>query len=462
MDDGIMGLFAKLPREVRDQIYQELLRYTGDSFTSKREGPEQTEKLGIIYTCRQISEEVTSHLYENKVLHFHISPHYRLQSWLYITNEWGWKVHLCSLDNAATSAFLGIPYQKLKAIKIEIEAPRLRDPGQVICLLWKVRDIVELLLAVQNQVGLPRELEVHLVDSKTSKWSGQHRRYLWKAQYSHWRPGLPVTMPQRSLSPKILNKATGQYEELYGENQFCFRNYDYQTILQPFYLLHDIPKATVHVPDEIAAHLTLSEMMVDFGSSQDNAFWDKDLVQRSLDLNFLQHDRALDRLWGSTASMMRLHRFSTWFTHGLGSESKYLNEIEGTLQDTTTAITFDPEKKAIFTSSLKVRYDWMLLFNPLSAAMQRIEARREQTLRYVENQPARLSYINWGTISKLAASSETALEEEQAESEQDPERNSKWDKKEWHNYYAVGIPVWSDMYPDLFKMLQKFHFGTLD
>jgi hypothetical protein len=91
---------------------------------------------------------------------------------------------------------------------------------------------------------------------------------------------------------------------------------------------------------------------------------------------------------------MRLHRFSTWFTHSLGSESKYLNEIEGTLQDTNTAITLNPEKNAIFTSSLKVRYDWMLLFNPLSARMQKIEARREQTLRYVESQPALRSYIN--------------------------------------------------------------------
>jgi hypothetical protein len=274
-------------------------------------------------------------------------------------------------------------------------------------------------------------------------------------------------MPQRSLTSKTLNKATGRierYEEIYGENQFCIRNYDYQTILEPFYLLHDIPEATVHVPDEIAAHLTSSEMMVDFGSSQESALWDKDLVQRSLDLNFLQHDRALDRLWGPTASMMRLHRFSTWFTNDLGSESKYLNEIEGTIYDPTTAMTFDPEEKemAIFTSSLKVRYDWMLLFNPLSAAMQRIEARREQTLQYLETQPALLSCINWRRISELAAASQTAEEEEQAESGENPERNSKWDKKEWHNYYAGGIPVWSDMYPDLFKMLQKFHFGTLD
>jgi hypothetical protein len=232
--------------------------------------------------------------------------------------------------------------------------------------------------------------------------------------------------------------------------------------LQPFYLLHDIPKAIVYVPDEIAAHLILSEMMVGFGSSQDDAFWDKDLVQRSLDLTFLEHDKVLDRLWGSTASMMRLHRFSAWFTHGLGSESKYLNEIEGALYDPNTAMTIDPEKKAILTSSLEVRYDWMLLFNPLSAAMQRIEARRERNLRYVESRPALLSYINWGRVAKLAASSQTASEEEQADSKQDSERNSKWDKKEWHNYYAAGIPVWSDMYPNLFKMLQKFHFGTLD
>jgi hypothetical protein len=321
---------------------------------------------------------------------------------------------------------------------------------------------VELLLEVQNQVGLPGKVEVHLVDSKTTKWSTQHQRYLWNEQYSHWWWGPPVTMPQRIFTPNILKQATRRYKPNYGGNQRHFHNYDYQTILQPFYLLHDIPKATVHVPDEIAAHLTLSEMMVDFGSSQDDAFWDKDLVQRSLDLTFLQLDIGLERLWGSTASMMRLHRFSTWFTHGLGSESKYLNKIGSTLYGPNAAITLDAKCKAKFTSALKVRYDCMLLFNPLSAAMQKIDARREQNLQYYESRTAFLSYINWGRFSKLAASSQTASEEQQGESEQDPEKNSKLEKKEWHNYYVAGIPVWSEMCFDLFKMLQEFHFGTLN
>jgi hypothetical protein len=57
----------------------------------------------------------------------------------------------------------------LKVIKTEIEVPSLGDSVQVVCLLWKVRDLVKLLLAAQHKVGLPREIEVHLVDLKGSK-----------------------------------------------------------------------------------------------------------------------------------------------------------------------------------------------------------------------------------------------------------------------------------------------------
>jgi hypothetical protein len=57
----------------------------------------------------------------------------------------------------------------LKVIKTEIEVPRLGDSVQVVCLLWKVRDLVKLLLAAQHKVGLRREIEVHLVDLKGSK-----------------------------------------------------------------------------------------------------------------------------------------------------------------------------------------------------------------------------------------------------------------------------------------------------
>jgi hypothetical protein len=71
---------------------------------------------------------------------------------------------------------------------------------------------------------------------------------------------------------------SGSYDKTFRENQSCIFNYDYQAILQLFYLPHGIPKAVVHVPDEIAAHLALSGIVVDFAALQDNAFWDKDLI----------------------------------------------------------------------------------------------------------------------------------------------------------------------------------------
>ena len=83
----------------------------------------------------------------------------------------GAELHLRDLQDAASRGFSSLPYTKLKGIRVEVEAPDSTDPGQVICLLKKAVSLVDLLSQVD---GLP-DFEIHLMDSKPSKWSEESK-----------------------------------------------------------------------------------------------------------------------------------------------------------------------------------------------------------------------------------------------------------------------------------------------
>jgi hypothetical protein len=68
-------------------------------------------------------------------------------------------------------SFRELPYERLKAIKIEIAAPDVADPGQYRCLWKRVRGLVDLLSQSEDQP----QIEIHLVEDPSlgrgiSKW----------------------------------------------------------------------------------------------------------------------------------------------------------------------------------------------------------------------------------------------------------------------------------------------------
>ena len=128
--DSELGMLASLPRELRDEIWRYLSMQTGFTY---------------LQASRQVYDEAFPTIYNDAVLHFHVSLKYQYKSWLDLENNIGVKWPLTSLDGSIKRGFGNLPYHKLKSIQINIEAPELRDPGQVLCLHKKCTNLAELL-----------------------------------------------------------------------------------------------------------------------------------------------------------------------------------------------------------------------------------------------------------------------------------------------------------------------------
>jgi hypothetical protein len=177
-----------------------------------------------------------------------------------------------------------------------------------VCLWKKVTNLVDLL----SQAGGLPNVKIRLQNSGLARWSTEG-----KAQKS---------IPHQD----DLYNIPGAYGP------------DFEAVLEPFCRLRNIPKASVHIPEVILGQGNLIEnyaaiMMMDepFGilKDDDDDGWGDDKTQIYLDTTHLQFDAALDDLPGQTARMMRLDRFSSWYTDGrytyaLDNELQYLNELE--------------------------------------------------------------------------------------------------------------------------------------
>jgi len=395
-----IGLLAQLPREVRDLIWENFVPSHG-----------QQTNLGILRTCRQLYEEVSPLVYQNEVLRFHISPTYQYQSWLSIITRKGAELHLRDLQDATSQGFSSLPYTKLKGINVELEAPDATDPGQMICLWKKVISLTGMLSEVN---GLP-DLEIHLVDAEPLKSSEESK---WSTD----------GIAQQSIPCDRNHEYYDEYDE------------DFEAILQPFCRLRNARSASVHVAtkinavshllENIAAFMILKEP---FGCYIAEGEWSDNSTQKSLDRNFLQFDNALDDLPGTTARMLRLERFSSWFEDGLHSKSKYLDELERAYHSNYCS-------SVNTLLSIYNNCSMVLAFNPLSATMQEMRFQKhwwtgsEPTACPLRNKWSAYAWNNHYRMSKIVDDDRCLEEEEGGPYE------SRWDREEWHRYYWDGIP----------------------
>jgi hypothetical protein len=86
-------------------------------------------------------------------------------SWIYVTTSVGarWDI---DPDKAQFGHFRALPYERLKAVKFEIQASDGKDPGQVILLWTWIRDLVDLLSKVEEFPNI----EICLRETN-AKWS---------------------------------------------------------------------------------------------------------------------------------------------------------------------------------------------------------------------------------------------------------------------------------------------------
>jgi hypothetical protein len=154
-----LGELAKLPAELRQIIWQNVGPQNGS-------GPKPS--MGVLRTCRQLYDEVFPIMYNNEVLCFKVAPRYQYRSWISVSNRCGAAWTLESSDDALSHGYNKLPYSRLRAVRIEVEAPDPFDPGQLICVWKKVRELVELL----GQAGQLPDLEINLLKSPRASWMG--------------------------------------------------------------------------------------------------------------------------------------------------------------------------------------------------------------------------------------------------------------------------------------------------
>ena len=399
-----LGNLSRFPPEIRLQIWEEFSLHSIQHETDLVPAESKQPSLAFLQTSHWIHDEASTNLYKDVILRFQVSPEYKYQSWLTIESNAGRKWHLRDLDDALSRGFGKLPYEKLKGIHLEIQAPCRKDPGQIVCLWKKCLDLATLLECSDR--GLPN-LKIHLRDSPRAKWFVDNE------------PQSSVAVDRKKRSPprdKVIDRSNEQSHIM---------DEDYKIALKPFCRLRNVKSAKVYLPEDMglnnqfAYHMeTVLARKELFGSwlDFDNPWNDKSL-QDDQDQMFMDLDVELDMLPGITANMMRLERFSSWYSNGSDSESKYETELERILK---TRSTVQPNhNKAI---NIQWRYANMIAFSP-----------RCIFLRYKASK-------RWDANPCLFASTEK-LNTIQDGLELGLINREEWDSDAWHyGLYPEGIP----------------------
>ncbi|KAL8917726.1 MAG: hypothetical protein Q9208_007778 [Pyrenodesmia sp. 3 TL-2023] len=333
------------------------------------------------------------------VLHFRISPTYQHKSWCTVESsiinenstvkrkrltQW----HLQDLDEAMKRCFHKLPYRTMRKIQIDVGAPDRSDPGQVVSLYKKCVDLATML---ENAESGLLNIEINLLDSEEAKWT-------WDGQ------------PQNSIT----QHHTG----------------DYELVLSAFSRLRDVESAKFRVPVQLDPDSHLIENMEailrlegPFGANlapHGDGEWDDRDIQTDRDLMYVNLDLELDFLHGHTANMMRLDRFSSWYTDKLGGNSEYEREYERIIK-TWKNLPEPPDRLFQLTvlERLQWRYEAMRVYDPRARFRPDAQGRSPAFFYSVQ-----------------ITSNATNL-------------TSNWDPDEWHGTYHhgdwYGIPSFSSM-----------------
>jgi hypothetical protein len=173
-----LGTFSRLPKEVRILIWRNLLP-EGRSEDSWRSGK---NSLTILRTSQDLKKEIETELYNSRTLTFRISPNPlptpdcadpNRASTIDIHDQFGstWSLlpyfHKTRRRQASSSSIWeDTPFEKLKSLRFEVEAPDPADPAQLIQMWKKLCWLMDLL---QRAKQLP-EIEVDAIETAQRKW----------------------------------------------------------------------------------------------------------------------------------------------------------------------------------------------------------------------------------------------------------------------------------------------------
>ena len=170
------GMLGRLPIELRSMIWKHVTDSSGPCLTQE----EINDDLGTLGTSRALREEFTTNLYTGIVLTFSIIPGFAPlnHSDLNIPaqDQYGnstsllWSRFHYTRRRRLDFAFdRKIPFERVRSIKVDIEAPRPEDPGELLQSWNKLLSLVTF-LAEANETKILPYIEICAVESESRKW----------------------------------------------------------------------------------------------------------------------------------------------------------------------------------------------------------------------------------------------------------------------------------------------------
>lgn len=341
------GTFSQLPKEIRVLIWKHLLPESRDQDSFQCSKP----SLAILGTNHQLSTEVSTELYNGRILTFHLAPNpisalsdtysYRpstIDVFDHFRSKWSLypRFHKASDEHVYPSVvWKDLPFYKLKSVRFEVEAPDPDDPAQLI----QVWNKLCWLLDVLHPVGGFPHVEVHAIETCDRKWcnDGELRQTFTKR--------LPSTMGQDVTDLEILLSPF-----------LRLRNTKSIKVMHPFKKQHEMLDEVVS--DILRKAGSPIPFGLDFSDSDD---MDDEMIMSSEDTWTVWFDYILDDLSGPSAPFVRLERFSNWspqYTKNIWCLVHEKCEIGG-------ALLSDIERYWM-ASALAGRVLAKLAFNPMS------------------------------------------------------------------------------------------------
>ncbi len=276
--------------------------------------------------------------YNDDTIDISVRPEYQYKSWIKAKNTKGVQWDLEDLPDAISRGFCDLPWLNLN-VHIWIWAPHKKDSGEIICLYKKVRVLVEILKG-------PKEfLSLWVVFAHTGNTS--------------W---FDDSKPQRSIK----NNA----DSLSWEVAIPGAKWDYQFIFPLFLQIRNVKMARMYSTERFEGkreNLMMVKAFMEaerfkmkttpYRSRAERGRHHGKRIEQHLDLLFIMVELILDLLRSKTANMLRLDRFSSWYTDKLHGNSPYENELKRLLTNTVE------EHRAV-----NERYRIMRAHNPLSLA----------------------------------------------------------------------------------------------
>ena len=342
--DPSLGMFSLLPAEVRTIIWKHFSSQLHIGRSLPRKPNHLSRDQEILLTSRKIYAEVAAEVpsgYNNNTIIISVRPEYRYKSWIKAKNTKGVQWDLEDLPDAISRGFCDLPWHNLN-VQIWIWAPHRKDSAQIICLYKKVRALVEILRGAKGFLSI----WVVFGHTKNTSWFDE-------------------AQPQCSIE----NVA----DLLPWGGEIPGAKWDYEFIFPLFLQIRNVKMARMYSTEIFGGKREnlimggrfmkaqrIMRKTTPYGSRAEPDRYHGKLIKEHLDLLFMMVERILDLLPSETANMLRLDRFSSWYTDKLHGNSPYENELKKLLLDDVQGHDT--------LNTMNDRYRILRAHNPLSLA----------------------------------------------------------------------------------------------